>query len=320
MAKVSIILPSYNHDKFLTARLDSIVNQTFVDWELIIIDDCSTDSSRLILEQFVARNPLKVKCFITNENNSGSGYLSWKKGIELVETEYVWIAETDDYCDVNFLNETVHLLDSNPAAALVFVGSNYVDVHGNFLYDSSNRTKSLSVINGGWALFNSVILTSKLPLNPLITNGSSVLFRKPIVSIPENIFLNRQMSDLFLWCHLLKTKQFVFLNKNLNNFRRHESSTTTIANMKHKQELYFEYSNFVNYFNLSDTITYLIVKDYILNFLLTNHNQKGFFYFDPIKKIKSLNNLNLLFYLGRTFFDFFVLKISNKVQSIKRTK
>ena len=145
MSKVSIILPSYNHKKFLKQRLDSIVNQSFTDWELIIIDDCSTDGSIEVLTDFVKLYKDKVKHFILNESNSGSGYTSWKKGIELANTEYVWIAETDDYSEVIFLEETIKILEQNKECALVFCNSNYVDEQNIFLYDSSSRTKHLKV-------------------------------------------------------------------------------------------------------------------------------------------------------------------------------
>lgn len=309
MPKVSIILPSYNHQEFLRVRLDSIQNQTFDDWELIIIDDCSQDQSIEILKKFIELNKLKVKHFILNETNSGSGFFSWQRGIELSEGEYIWIAETDDYCNSNFLEETVKLLESNLDTGLVFVGSNYVNADAEFLYDSSNRTKELGVLDGDFGLFDSKVLIDELPLRPLITNGSSVLFRRPIIKIPQEIFSNRQMSDLFLWRYLLGSRRFIFLNKKINYFRRHESSTTTIANMKSNEELYAEYTNFVTYFDCSEHMVYLIVKQYVSNFLFSDHNKKGLFYFEALKKIKQLNGGVFKWLLFKAFLATFFLKI-----------
>ena len=89
MFKLSIILPCFNHAKFLQERLDTILNQTYNDWELIIIDDKSTDKSLEILSEFVKKNGSRVKHFVINQSNSGSGYYSWKKGIELAQTKYI---------------------------------------------------------------------------------------------------------------------------------------------------------------------------------------------------------------------------------------
>ncbi len=85
--KVSVIVPNYNHSRFLVQRLDSIFNQTVQDFELILLDDCSSDNSEEILKQYA--NHAKVAHFITNKTNSGSPFRQWKKGVELARGTYV---------------------------------------------------------------------------------------------------------------------------------------------------------------------------------------------------------------------------------------
>src|ERR1700688_2462524 len=109
--KVSIVVPNYNHARFLRQRLDSIFGQTFQDFELIVMDDCSTDASRSIISAY-ANNPRVRTEF--NAENSGSTFKQWNKGVRLARGEYVWIAESDDYADERLLGELVFLLDSNP--------------------------------------------------------------------------------------------------------------------------------------------------------------------------------------------------------------
>ncbi|ENV48656.1 hypothetical protein P255_00165 [Acinetobacter brisouii CIP 110357] len=75
MIKVSVIIPNYNHHKFLHARLDSILKQTYQNFEIIILDDCSTDESRDIIELY--RNHPKVSHIIYNTKNSGSSFIQW---------------------------------------------------------------------------------------------------------------------------------------------------------------------------------------------------------------------------------------------------
>lgn len=316
MATVSIILPSYNHAEFLKERLDSILNQTYQDWELIIIDDCSNDCSLYILQEFVKKNKQKVKHFIVNEKNSGSGYFSWRRGIELAESKYIWIAETDDYCQSNFLEETVNLLNSNTEAALAFVASNYVNVNGNFLYNSSNRTKRLQVVEEKFGVFENNIFIDILPLNTLITNGSSVLFRKQPIPIPVEIFSNRQMADLFLWRYLLENEKFIFLNKKLNYFRQHQFSTTSVAQSNSKEELYSEYVNFINYFSSSKETIFLIIKNYVLHFLFSNQNKNGLLYFKPLNRIGKLNSNYLKWLFIKAHFYRFSIKIKAGILKI----
>lgn len=252
MTQVSIIVPSYNHGQFLMDRLTTIANQTYKDWEAIIIDDKSTDNSVEIITKFIEDNPgFKVKYFIVNEINSGSGYNSWRKGLELVETEYVWIAETDDYSDPSFLEESVKVLDENKNCALVFCATNYVE-NGQIIYTSANRTNDLNVDENNYKIIKSDVFLNRMPFNPYIINGSSVVFRKPNIKIPQDIFKHRQSSDLFFWTFLLQNSAFGFLNQKLNYFRRHENSTTTkISNSKQSVLTYKEFAFYLKYFNYS---------------------------------------------------------------------
>lgn len=297
MPQVSIVIPSYNHSLFLKDRLESIAQQTFKDWEAIIIDDNSTDNSVEIISKFITDNPnFKVKYFIVNETNSGSGYTSWQKGIELAETEYIWIAETDDYSQLTFLHELVEILQKNTSIVLAFCNSNYVEHNKKFLYDSSKRTEILKVGKEKYKVFNSKILLDSMPLNPLITNGSSVVFRKPSSKIPKSIFQHKQMSDLFLCTYLLKNSNFAFLNRNLNFFRRHEDSTTTKNYEVNQERLYEEMVFYSNFFKLSRVESKAIIIHFIKIFLFSKKTYR-FFYKKPFRKLEGINQIeiNLLY-------------------------
>jgi glycosyltransferase involved in cell wall biosynthesis len=270
MPKVTIILPSYNHASFLEDRLNTIVGQTFTDWELIIIDDKSSDRSQQILSHFVANNVDKVKHFIVNETNSGSGYFSWKKGIQLAQSEYIWVAETDDYSELNFLEEQVTLLEKNKNCALAFCASVYVDSNKNYCSDSLKRTQDLYVSSNEYKVITGDFFIEKMPLNTYITNGSSVVFRKPTQVIPDEIFNHRQCSDIFFWTFLLQNSYFIFNNKKLNYFRRHDDSTTTkIASTKALMGTYKELIAYLDFFNCPNKSKKLI-EHYFNNYIWRN--------------------------------------------------
>ena len=101
MPKVSVIVPNYNHERFLRQRIDSILAQTFRDFELILLDDCSTDYSREILREYASDPHVTHAEF--NEVNSGSTFKQWNKGVRLAQGKYVWIAESDDYANPHFI-------------------------------------------------------------------------------------------------------------------------------------------------------------------------------------------------------------------------
>jgi glycosyltransferase involved in cell wall biosynthesis len=305
MNKISIIIPSYNHYKFLKKRLDSIVNQTFKDWEMIIIDDQSNDGSIEILNDFVQENKNKVKHFIINETNSGSGYNSWKKGIELANSEYIWIAETDDYSDENFLEKSIQVLEKKPNCALSFCSSVYVDTDENHLYDSTKRTEQLNVLDGQFKVFNGSVLIDLLPFSTYITNGSSVVFRNTSSKIPDKIFTNKQSSDLFLWTYLLQEKSFIFLNEKLNFFRRHDDSTTTKTSKFNLESVYHEKANYLNYFEQS--IKYKEFISHYIKFYI-NTNKSKMFNISSILKIENVKYLRLKYV--KLLFKFYLTKIT----------
>jgi glycosyltransferase involved in cell wall biosynthesis len=119
MINVSIIIPNYNHAPYLVQRIESVVNQSYTNFEIIILDDCSTDNSREIIERF--RNHPKVSKIVYNDVNSGSTFRQWKKGIEMARGEWIWIAESDDWCELNFLD--VVLPKDQEDIVLSFCGS-----------------------------------------------------------------------------------------------------------------------------------------------------------------------------------------------------
>ncbi|OIV43182.1 glycosyltransferase family 2 protein [Flavobacterium johnsoniae] len=307
MSKVSIILPSYNHGEFLLERLNSILNQTYKEWEAIIIDDQSKDNSTQIISDFLKQNTdFKVKHYIINDKNSGSGYFSWKKGIELANTEYVWIAETDDFCEPKFLEELVTILDSNKETALAFCSSNYVE-NNRTIYDSTKRTQDLAVEKNAFKIIDGKIFFERMPFDTYITNGSSVVFRKPKFSIPAIVFDNRLCSDIFLWSYLLQNSSFAFLNKNLNFFRRHEGSTSSFL-LKHKLEgVYHERANYLNFFGQTEKYEHFI-NHYIKNYIWTHKD--NFLNTSSIQKIQIDKNLKALYFYK--LIQFFVSKLLKK--------
>ena len=124
MATVSIIVPNYNHSRFLEERLESIFSQTFQDFEVILLDDSSTDNSVEVLKRY-ATHP-KVRELLVNDHNSGSPFKQWQQGFALSLGEYIWIAESDDYADKDFLATLVPALKANPQLGLAYCQSRII--------------------------------------------------------------------------------------------------------------------------------------------------------------------------------------------------
>ncbi|MFI3244206.1 MAG: glycosyltransferase [Akkermansia sp.] len=103
---VTVIVPNYNHEKYLRQRIDSILAQNYSPIEILLLDDCSSDQSRDILEEYQAKHPSIIRT-VFNEKNSGGVFHQWRKGLSLAKGELIWIAESDDYCSENFLENLV---------------------------------------------------------------------------------------------------------------------------------------------------------------------------------------------------------------------
>ena len=122
---VSVIVPNYNHQAFLKQRLDSILNQTYQDFEMLLLDDCSPDNSRDILEAYAEEDD-RITCHF-NEVNSGSTFAQWNKGVALAKGEFIWIAESDDYCDSTLLEKLVSKMELDEKLGIAFAQSYIVD-------------------------------------------------------------------------------------------------------------------------------------------------------------------------------------------------
>jgi glycosyltransferase involved in cell wall biosynthesis len=118
MPTVSVIVPNYNHARFLRKRVDTILAQTYQDFELILLDDASTDNSRFILNEY-SSDP-RVTHVQFNEANSGSTFKQWNRGVRLARGRYVWMAESDDYADPRLLERLVEPLDTDTGLALCY--------------------------------------------------------------------------------------------------------------------------------------------------------------------------------------------------------
>ena len=153
MTTVSVIVPNYNHAPYLKRRLDSIYQQTYQDFEVILLDDCSTDDSVKILKSYAETMPNTI--FVPNKSNSGSVFRQWHKGVDLSKGKYIWIAESDDFASPHFLQKLVGAMDKNARVGLVYSQSWLVDIQGNVLGNANCWTNDLDAYRWSSNFINS---------------------------------------------------------------------------------------------------------------------------------------------------------------------
>lgn len=215
---VSVIIPNYNHARYLEQRLDSVFNQTYLNFEVIILDDCSTDNSLEVINRY--KNNPHLSQIVVNETNSGSPFKQWNKGFALAKGELIWIAESDDYCELNLLEELVKIYTSKPDIVLVYTSSILVDENG--------IKKSASKYNLGVKYFSGKdYITRVLTMGCAVGNASSAIFsRKAALKVSSGYILFKGSGDYMFWTELSTLGDVAMADLRLNYFRRAGNSVT----------------------------------------------------------------------------------------------
>jgi glycosyltransferase involved in cell wall biosynthesis len=115
-----VLLPTFKHGRFLPARLDSILAQSWRDYHIMVVNDASPDNTAEILEGYRHHPNITVH---TRPKNSGSPFAAWQDVYERADSDYLWIAESDDVSAPKFLEGGMRGLQDNPSAAFYYVHS-----------------------------------------------------------------------------------------------------------------------------------------------------------------------------------------------------
>ena len=231
MPVVSVIVPNYNHARFLPRRLDSILAQTFKDYELIVLDDASTDNSRKVLEAYAAKHPLRL---VFNEKNSGSPFIQWQKGAALAAGKYIWIAESDDYADPRLLEALVAQLQKNPKVGLAYCQSYSVDENNLILRTGEHwmREQDLVPWKKDYVRNGRDELTRHLVHRNTIPNASAVVARRDIfLQAVQQAEALRLTGDWWTWSRVLLQTDVAFLAEPMNFFRNHPGSVRGVTRL-----------------------------------------------------------------------------------------
>ncbi|MBE9598803.1 glycosyltransferase [Pedobacter sp. MC2016-24] len=241
MPKVSVIIPNYNHADYLVQRIESVLNQSYQDFEVIILDDCSTDNSSQVINPY-SQHP-KVSEIIYNKKNSGSTFKQWEKGIALAKGEFIWIAESDDWCESNLLAELVFGLEKDPKCTFSYCQSYCIQNTNEISWQSQHPLLS-EVIEGD------IFIREYMLLNNSVFNASMVLWKKEQFKNISKEFLDYKFcGDWLFWIELSRLGKVHVSGKLLNYFRKHDQDVSgkatktgldLIENLKVLQILYRE--------------------------------------------------------------------------------
>ena len=226
MPRLSILIPAYNAEKFIAKTIDSVLAQTYTDWELIIVEDKSTDNSYRIIKQYEARCPEKIKAF-QNDTNLGM-MLNWNKGIDLCKSELFVKLDADDIWLPTFLEKSIAVLDQYPEVGLVF--TKYVNID-----DTDAIIPNTEITLPDFAIekpFSTIPLVKlgqdKMLQYPILRQGLSVMRRTIFEEIGKYRFLlskdTQAATDTEFYFRLGLHHAIYCVNETLYHYRVHATS------------------------------------------------------------------------------------------------
>jgi glycosyltransferase involved in cell wall biosynthesis len=224
--KLTICLPTYNGGKFLKAALDSVLNQDFRDFQVIICDDDSRDNTAEIIKDYLGKDE-RIKYW---QNHQRLGlFANWNKCLEYGDSEYVTIFAQDDIMLPNNLSAKIKILDENPRVGLVASSIIQIDDHGE-------------IINSKWAQYETDLLVNGAQWcrenvgKPNQICCPFVVLRKTALESVGNRFNTAYdfAGDYEMWLRIAREWDLYFMQATLGYYRQHNLSETGKQDELHK--------------------------------------------------------------------------------------
>ena len=219
---VSVIIPNYNHAPYLKERIDSVLNQTYQDFEVIILDDCSPDNSVEVIEQY--RSNPHVSHILINEQNTRNTFIQWERGISLAKGRYIWIAESDDVAEPQLLETLIGQLEQHPDASVAFCHSRLIDADGALLSEQNTKNPAQP---GQITIDDSSTFLRHLLIFNYIYNASMAVFRRDVYDRANPDYKQfRYCGDWHFWASVCAAGRVIEVYDMLSRFRQHQRKVT----------------------------------------------------------------------------------------------
>ena len=248
--KVSVILTSYNHAAYVADAIQSVLNQTFTDFELLIYDDGSTDNSHEIIKTF---DDPRIKTFLYEENRGPR--VATMKAFNVVQGKYIAMHHSDDVWREDKLQKQVEFLDAHKEYAACFTWVNFIDENGSIqelpdgnlykgVFDKENRTRA------EW--LNYFFYNANCLCHPSLLIRLDAYTKYNLIEVTKGLW---QLPDYAMWIKLCFHANFYILDERLTLFRLrlHQrdnmSATTFDKRVRVESEMYFLLNTFLKNFN-----------------------------------------------------------------------
>ncbi len=215
--KVSICMPNYNFARYLPDAIESVLKQSYTDFEFIIVDNCSTDDSAKIVRRYAGKDA-RIR-LTTNDRNVGP-VNNLNLCLQKVRAEYVKFLFSDDMLATdNALERMVSVLDDHQQVALVASARNVIDSCSNVIQKWSQYKGMIGY--PGCKIIQDCLIEQKNKIG----EPTAVLFRKRHAERGFDVRY-RQAVDLEMWFHILEQGDFAYIDEPLCSFRQHDKQQT----------------------------------------------------------------------------------------------
>ena len=255
--KISVIVPNYNYARFMYQRIYSILNQDYKIYELIILDDCSSDNSKEVIDE-IEKN---IKTYVNikkiyNPKNSGSAFKQWERGFKEASGDYVWIAEADDYCEKDLISKLVKPIKNNKNIVISYSDTAFIDSFG-YITMKSIKKEIDTTRSGHWnkSYTNNGIkeINEYCYLNNTIANVSSCIIKNDNYDIIlKEAGKFKQAGDWVFYLGVIEKGDISYIDKALNYYRMHGDNVTSTTNyQRHLDEINKIYEMLDNKYKLN---------------------------------------------------------------------
>jgi len=270
--KISIIIPVFNSEKYIHICLDSVLSQTFKNYECIIINDCSSDNSGKILDEY-SRKDERIK-IINNKENKGSS-LSRRIGFEMSSGEFIQFVDSDDWIAPDTLEKLYNKAISEDCDLLIFNVS-YIDKDNNIKIIKQDHTSSEKIYIIRKIIYNEI---KTYLFNKFIKRELLSIINFPVYSKSEDYYITIQ--------YIYNAEKICYIDDYLYYYRYNETSLTNNNDRKIKSHI----EENKNWCLIIEYLKEKYIKLNIFEPLLSNRINKLKYLYSQDKDLKDLKEL-----------------------------
>lgn len=246
---ISVIIPSYNHYKYISLTIDSVLEQTYPNLELIIVDDASNDNTSDVVERYRIKCEEKFKRFEFVKKEKNKGIIdSLNTAISFSSAEFVFIIASDDVIKIDCIEILEKFLSTNPDYASVRGDNDFLDSDNNIIYWDKKQKSVYEISLASYKTFAQYLKTARSDVDfysddfgsyvsllkgNYIPNGS--LFRKKCI-VDVGGYKEEMLEDWYMHLQIAKKYKIKYIDKVLYSYRWHDSNT--IKQRKAAKEIY----------------------------------------------------------------------------------